>query len=135
MENYKKERLKFLRKSTCGMLLLKEDSLWVRWINVIKLKGRSVWEIDKQLNDSRMWKSLLDLKDATRKHMQYKIGNGKKISMWHDRWSMMPAIDSFLSRRDICTAGFSNDVTIAECVQNNCWSWPEDWFIKYPILN
>ncbi|GJU06197.1 RNA-directed DNA polymerase, eukaryota, reverse transcriptase zinc-binding domain protein [Tanacetum coccineum] len=104
---------------TCGMLLLKEDSLWVRWINVIKLKGRSVWEIDKQLNDSRMWKSLLDLKDATRKHMQYKIGNGKKISMWHDRWSLMPAIDSILSRKDIYTAGFSNDDTVAECVQNN----------------
>nr|GEW52257.1 transcription factor VOZ1-like isoform X1 [Tanacetum cinerariifolium] len=53
----------------------KKDSLWVRWINVVRLKGRSVWEIEKQSNDSWMWKSLLDMREATRKHMQYKVGN------------------------------------------------------------
>ncbi|GKB59295.1 RNA-directed DNA polymerase, eukaryota, reverse transcriptase zinc-binding domain protein [Tanacetum coccineum] len=24
---------------------------------------------------------------------------------------------------------------VADCVQNNNWSWPEDWFIRYPILS
>ncbi|GKA87050.1 hypothetical protein Tco_0808761 [Tanacetum coccineum] len=67
--------------------------------------------------------------------MQYKIGNGNKISMWHDKWSLMPAIDTILSRRDIYTAGFTNNTAVADCVQNNNWSWPEDWFIKYPILS
>ncbi|GJV45922.1 RNA-directed DNA polymerase, eukaryota, reverse transcriptase zinc-binding domain protein [Tanacetum coccineum] len=75
---------------------------------------KSVWEIDKQTNDSRIWKSLLDLKETTRNHMLYKIGNRNKISIWHDRWSLMPAIDTIVSRRDIYTAGFSNNATMAD---------------------
>ncbi|GJX07068.1 hypothetical protein Tco_0195000, partial [Tanacetum coccineum] len=113
----------------------KKDSLWVRWVNVVILKGMSVWEIEKQTNDSWTWKSLLDLKDVTRKHMQYKVGNGNKVSMWHDKWSKMPPIDSILSRREIYAAGFSNEDSITDCVCNNGWKWLAEWFIMYPILN
>nr|GEX03552.1 hypothetical protein [Tanacetum cinerariifolium] len=38
----------------------KKDTLWVRWIHLIKLKGMSVWEIDKQSNDSCLWKSFVE---------------------------------------------------------------------------
>ncbi|GKD86326.1 hypothetical protein Tco_1357480 [Tanacetum coccineum] len=106
----------------------------VAWKEACQPK-QSVWEIDKQTNDSWMWKSLLDLKDTARNNMLYKIGNGNKISMWHDRWSLMPAIDTIVSRRDIYTTGFSNNATVADCIHNNNWSWPEDWFIEYPILS
>ncbi|GJY66220.1 hypothetical protein Tco_0468458 [Tanacetum coccineum] len=67
--------------------------------------------------------------------MQYKIGDGNTASMWHDRWSQLPAIDSILSIREIYVAGFSNEASIAECIHNSCWKWPSEWFIKYPILN
>ncbi|GJV83389.1 NRT1/ PTR family protein 6.4 [Tanacetum coccineum] len=48
--------------------------------------------------------------------------------------STVPHTTKF-SRRDIYTAGFTNNTAVADCVQNNNWSWPEDWFIKYPILS
>ncbi|GKC02761.1 RNA-directed DNA polymerase, eukaryota, reverse transcriptase zinc-binding domain protein [Tanacetum coccineum] len=59
----------------------KKDSLWVKWINTVKLKGMIVWEMEKQNNDSWLWKSLLDLRCKVRPNMIYKIGNGK-ITSW-----------------------------------------------------
>ncbi|GJR36050.1 RNA-directed DNA polymerase, eukaryota, reverse transcriptase zinc-binding domain protein [Tanacetum coccineum] len=67
----------------------KKDTLWVRCIHLIKLKGRSVWEIDKQSNDRCIWKSLMDLRDGVRSHMKYKVvancidNNGCK---WPAQW-------------------------------------------------
>ncbi|GJZ52112.1 RNA-directed DNA polymerase, eukaryota, reverse transcriptase zinc-binding domain protein, partial [Tanacetum coccineum] len=52
----------------------KKDTLWVRWIHMIKLKGRSIWEVEKQCNDNSLWKSLMDLRNEVTIHMQYKIG-------------------------------------------------------------
>ncbi|GKB33426.1 RNA-directed DNA polymerase, eukaryota, reverse transcriptase zinc-binding domain protein [Tanacetum coccineum] len=86
------------------------------------------------MNENWMWKSLMDLREAIRKHMQYNIGDGNTTSMWHDRWTQMPAIDTILSRREIFSAGFSNDASIADCIHNNRWKWPNEWVIKYPIL-
>ncbi|GKD48970.1 RNA-directed DNA polymerase, eukaryota, reverse transcriptase zinc-binding domain protein, partial [Tanacetum coccineum] len=55
-------------------------------------------------------------------------------SVWHDKWSDNPSIDSIMSRRDIYSAGFSNDETVYGCVSGNQWTWPSYWFEKYPIL-
>ena len=40
-----------------------KDSLWVKWVNIVKLKGNSIWDIQKKYNDCWIWKALLDLKD------------------------------------------------------------------------
>ncbi|GJS87046.1 RNA-directed DNA polymerase, eukaryota, reverse transcriptase zinc-binding domain protein [Tanacetum coccineum] len=37
----------------------KKESLWVKWINVVKLKQRSVWDIDIDSKDSWGWKCIL----------------------------------------------------------------------------
>ncbi|GKG19024.1 hypothetical protein Tco_0376123, partial [Tanacetum coccineum] len=113
----------------------KKDTLWVRWIHLIKLKGRSVWEIDKQSNDSCLWKNLLDLREGVRNHMMYKVGNGCTTSIWHDKWTLLPNIDTIISRRKVYEAGLSNDASIADCVDNNGWKWPAQWFIDHPILS
>ncbi|GJR17401.1 RNA-directed DNA polymerase, eukaryota, reverse transcriptase zinc-binding domain protein [Tanacetum coccineum] len=81
----------------------------VKWISTVKLRGRSVWEVEKQNNDSWIWKSLLDLRNVIRENMIYNIGDGRKASVWHDRWSDKPSLDTILSRRDIYSAGFANN--------------------------
>ncbi|GJX74877.1 RNA-directed DNA polymerase, eukaryota, reverse transcriptase zinc-binding domain protein, partial [Tanacetum coccineum] len=115
-------------------LLIKKDSLWVKWISTVKLKDRSVWEVEKHNNDSWIWRSLLDLRDVARANIIYKIGNGKKASVWHDRWSDMPSLDTIImSRREIYSVGFSD--TVSKCINGNQWTWPNEWVLKYPILN
>nr|GEZ20271.1 hypothetical protein [Tanacetum cinerariifolium] len=72
----------------------KKDSLWVKWISTVKLKGKSVWEVEKLNNDNWIWRSPLDLRIRARENIAYKIGNGKKASVWPDRWSDKPSLDS-----------------------------------------
>ncbi|GJU41490.1 RNA-directed DNA polymerase, eukaryota, reverse transcriptase zinc-binding domain protein [Tanacetum coccineum] len=81
--------------------------------------GMSVLEEESQQKDSWIWKSLLDLRSNVRENMIYKIGNGKKASIWHDRWSDKPSIDTIVSRRDIYTAGFNNNDTVFSCIKGN----------------
>ncbi|GJV60023.1 hypothetical protein Tco_1466123 [Tanacetum coccineum] len=55
--------------------------------------------------------------------------------MWHDSWSMLPTLDSVVSRREIYSAGFTNDTTLAECIEDKKWKWPEQWLSEHPNLN
>ena len=41
----------------------------------------------------------------------------------------------FITSRDIYDARFSNDAKVADMIVNDKWIWPEDWWIKFPILN
>ncbi|GJV79934.1 hypothetical protein Tco_1515804, partial [Tanacetum coccineum] len=79
-------------------------------------------------------KNLLDLREGVRKHMQYKIGNGYNTSMCHDSWSTLPTLDTIISRREIYAAGFSNDASVADCIDNERWKWPDQWLVDHPIL-
>ncbi|GJW58998.1 RNA-directed DNA polymerase, eukaryota, reverse transcriptase zinc-binding domain protein [Tanacetum coccineum] len=65
-------------------IVSKKVSLWVKWINIIKLKGRSLLQIDVEKNDSSTWKSILELREKVKPHIISVIGNGKTTSMWHD---------------------------------------------------
>nr|GEY93212.1 hypothetical protein [Tanacetum cinerariifolium] len=62
-------------------LLKRKKSLWVKWVNVVKLKNKSVRDISADNKDSWGWKCLLDLRGWIGNHMRYKIGDGiDKIS-------------------------------------------------------
>ncbi|GJZ62584.1 hypothetical protein Tco_0618721, partial [Tanacetum coccineum] len=118
--------------SIIQILLFKRGKLLV---STVKLRGRSVWEVDRQNNDSWIWKNLLDLRNVVRVNITYTIRNGRKASVWHDSWSDKPILDSVVSRREIYSAGFSNNDTVSMCVNGNQWNWPNEWFLKYLILS
>lgn len=63
-----------------------KDTLWVKWINVEKLKGRSICEVNQDSNSSIGWVNILRLREIVRKHVCYRIGNGKSVSAWFDKW-------------------------------------------------
>nr|GEV83709.1 hypothetical protein [Tanacetum cinerariifolium] len=86
-------------------------------------------------NDNWIWNNVLDLRSVVRMNMIYKIGNGRKVSLWHDRWSDKLTLDFILSRREVYSAGFSNIETVCGCINGNRWRWPNEWFLKYPILS
>nr|GEW37931.1 hypothetical protein [Tanacetum cinerariifolium] len=64
--------------------------------------------------NSWIWRSLFDLRIRARENIVYKIGNGKNASVWHDRWSEKPFLDSIVSRREIYSAGFSNNADVED---------------------
>ncbi|GJT59972.1 RNA-directed DNA polymerase, eukaryota, reverse transcriptase zinc-binding domain protein [Tanacetum coccineum] len=72
-----------------------KNTLWVKWVNVVKFQGRSIWEIQKEYNDSWMWKTLLDLRSKVSKDIYDArlAGNMSVLEMisdnkwiWPDVW-------------------------------------------------
>ncbi|GJW48646.1 hypothetical protein Tco_0080292 [Tanacetum coccineum] len=65
-------------------------------------------EVNVDSNDSWIWKALLSLREKARKHIEYKIGNGEWISVWHDKW--------------------------CEMIDNDKWKWHNEWKDVFPEL-
>ncbi|GKE08939.1 hypothetical protein Tco_1412490, partial [Tanacetum coccineum] len=96
----------------------KKETLCVKWIYMEKLKGKSIWEIECDSNSSFGWKSLLKLRGIVRKHIWWKIGNGKKVNVWHDTWSSVCPLSEFIGTRDMYDARLKNDCTISSVILN-----------------
>ncbi|GJS07198.1 RNA-directed DNA polymerase, eukaryota, reverse transcriptase zinc-binding domain protein, partial [Tanacetum coccineum] len=114
---------------------MEKDSLWVKWINTYKLKGKSIWEVNEDVNDSWGWRNILRMRHLVRKHMFKKIGDGAKTSMWFDYWSDMGILSEFVTYRDIYDARMSADMTVQEFVHVNNCQWPEEWRNRLPNVN
>ncbi|GJW54813.1 RNA-directed DNA polymerase, eukaryota, reverse transcriptase zinc-binding domain protein [Tanacetum coccineum] len=87
----------------------KKDTLWVKWVHVEKLKGRSIWEVDCDSNSSSVWRNLLDMRDIMIQHVYFKKGNGQSVSAWYDKWCAIGPLDQFITTRIIYDARLQND--------------------------
>ncbi|GKA38383.1 hypothetical protein Tco_0730934 [Tanacetum coccineum] len=67
-------------------IIERKESQWVKWVNTVKLKGKSIWEIEIFSSDSWGWKNLLDIRDKIKLYVLYQVGNGLSILAWHDKW-------------------------------------------------
>ncbi|GKC59988.1 RNA-directed DNA polymerase, eukaryota, reverse transcriptase zinc-binding domain protein [Tanacetum coccineum] len=60
------------------------------------------------------------------------LQRGKAKIAWKE---MESPLDSIVSRKEIYSAGFSNNDTVFKCINGNQWIWPNEWFLKYPDLS
>nr|GEX28612.1 reverse transcriptase domain-containing protein [Tanacetum cinerariifolium] len=44
-------------------------------------------------------------------------------------------LSNIISSRDIIRAGFNHASKVRDCIQDGLRIWPDDWLVKYPILN
>ncbi|GJV47845.1 RNA-directed DNA polymerase, eukaryota, reverse transcriptase zinc-binding domain protein [Tanacetum coccineum] len=97
----------------------KKEGLWVKWVNLVKLKGKSFWAVEEEDNDSGTWKALLELRDKIRPHIIHIVGNGRNVSMWKDSWNEMGHLSSFVTNKDIYDARIDENCSVAEMIMNN----------------
>ncbi|GKC26370.1 RNA-directed DNA polymerase, eukaryota, reverse transcriptase zinc-binding domain protein [Tanacetum coccineum] len=122
-----------------------KESLWVKWVHIVKLKGKSFWEVNIKSNDSWIWKVLLNLGEKARHHIEYKVGNGRLISAWYDKWNKIwkdewSSVFLDLNKIPIPTLSDSNDKAMWRC--NNGvlkqfsakQAW-DDYSENYPEVN
>ena len=57
------------------------------------------------------------------------------ISAWFDRWYVAGPLSEFISARDVYNARFTNECTLDKLINNGEWTWPEEWLVKFPVLN
>ncbi|GJV82670.1 RNA-directed DNA polymerase, eukaryota, reverse transcriptase zinc-binding domain protein [Tanacetum coccineum] len=107
----------------------KKDTLWVKCIYVEKIKGRSIWEVQCENKSSVGWKNILSLKDKARRHIWWKIGNGKSVNVWHDRWCPVSPLTKFIDTRDIYDARLNNTCIVSGIIHEGRWSIPRHAFV------
>ncbi|GJY24734.1 RNA-directed DNA polymerase, eukaryota, reverse transcriptase zinc-binding domain protein [Tanacetum coccineum] len=111
-----------------------KESLWVKWVNVVKLKGSSIWDIEAKYNDSCGWKKLLELRNRIKAHVFYSIGDGRNVSMWFDKWDSNGPLCDIIPRREWYRERYNDKETVAQMINNGVWIWPIQWYSNYPIL-
>ncbi|GKF49574.1 hypothetical protein Tco_0142825, partial [Tanacetum coccineum] len=65
----------------------------------------------------------------------YMMLDGKTTSIWFDKWCVASPLSNIISSRDIARAGFTHASKVRDCIQDGLWKWPNDWLVKYPLLN
>ncbi|GKE32362.1 hypothetical protein Tco_1451684, partial [Tanacetum coccineum] len=116
---------KKLNVNDCTPLIDKVKNKVLYWKNKgLSGKGKAT-EIEEDIQDSCTWKATLGLRNIVRKHIIYKIRNGRSTSIWHDNWNDMGQLSQFISYRVIYDARLQNSNTVADLIEENQWKWPD----------
>ena len=59
-----------------------KESLWVKWINEIRLKDKNIWEVQCDSNSSSGWKNLLSFRDKAK---EFIIQDNNNVTSWVSR--------------------------------------------------
>ncbi|GKC04069.1 hypothetical protein Tco_0995679 [Tanacetum coccineum] len=126
---------KALMTTQVWKLLVRKELLWVEWIHVYKLRGRSFWDIPYRGNLTWGWRNVLKLRPLIREFIWKKLGNGLTTSVWFDRWCIQSPLADLISSGDIFREGFNKETKVCDLVINGVLDWPTSWLSKYPSLN
>ncbi|GKC25347.1 RNA-directed DNA polymerase, eukaryota, reverse transcriptase zinc-binding domain protein [Tanacetum coccineum] len=85
-------------------------------------------------SDSWCWKTILSLRNMVKDHIRHKISNGRNILAWYDRWNDNQTLSNYISKREVCLAGFNDQSKLCDIVDGNRWKWPDDWMVKHKFL-
>ncbi|GJU43969.1 RNA-directed DNA polymerase, eukaryota, reverse transcriptase zinc-binding domain protein [Tanacetum coccineum] len=115
-----------IAKNLINVATMKE-SLWVKWIHEVRLKGNSIWEIECDNNSSHGWKQILSLRDKLRKHVVCRVGDRSKIFLWHDKWWGPKLLIKSIPMETIRQARLESNVKLKDMIKNGLWKWPMEW--------
>ncbi|GJV89008.1 RNA-directed DNA polymerase, eukaryota, reverse transcriptase zinc-binding domain protein [Tanacetum coccineum] len=108
------------------------SAMQIYWASVFLLPKN---EVNANANSSDGWKEMLRLRDKIRKHVLWKIGDGKDINTWYDNWNIHGPLYADITSREIYDAGLSIETTITDLIvvcRDNC---PEGWLDEFPVLH
>nr|GEU44071.1 hypothetical protein [Tanacetum cinerariifolium] len=92
-----------LLMSQMWKLIVKKEFIWVKFINTVNLKGKSIWEADIE-----------------------RIGDGKSIFVWHDKWCDQGLLDTIINNKDIYDVRMSNETCLADAIEDGRWKWADE---------
>nr|GEV17300.1 hypothetical protein [Tanacetum cinerariifolium] len=99
----------------------KKDTLWVKWVFMVKLKGKSIWDVEIENADSWGFKNLMEIKDTVKSKIIHVLGNGRNTSMWYDKWHPQGPLCAMISRRARYEAGLSKSINVSDMIEDGNW--------------
>ncbi|GJZ55432.1 RNA-directed DNA polymerase, eukaryota, reverse transcriptase zinc-binding domain protein [Tanacetum coccineum] len=112
-------------------LITKKESLWVKWVYIVRLKEKSIWNVEIDENDSGTWKAILNLREKVRNNVWKEIEDGKDTSVWFDKWCHDTPLGEKITFKDRYEARLSKGLKVAEMINNKVWKWPSEWNTKF----
>ncbi|KAL0453594.1 UNVERIFIED_CONTAM: hypothetical protein Slati_1337500 [Sesamum latifolium] len=98
------------------------SSIWVQWIYSVRLRGKTIWTVSLT-EGSWSWRKMLRLRTHMLPNVIYHIGDGNRISLWHDSWHHLgPLISRFPSGLSI--SGTNSKDKLRHMIVDGCWPWP-----------
>ncbi|GKD79442.1 AAA+ ATPase domain-containing protein, partial [Tanacetum coccineum] len=85
-------------------LAVKKDSLWAKWVHMVKSRGRSIWAVKTNVNDSWGWKHILEIRDKIKDHVK------------------------------LYDARFKEDMKVNEIVSDEKWNWQREWMKEFHAI-
>ncbi|KAL0455391.1 UNVERIFIED_CONTAM: hypothetical protein Slati_0878300, partial [Sesamum latifolium] len=97
-------------------------SIWVSWIFHTKLRDKSIWMVNDK-SGSWGWRKILRLQHALLPHIDFKIGDGDLLSLWHDPWhSLGPLLLRFPPGPGLMNTPLTTKLSMV--ITDGEWSWP-----------
>nr|GEU39340.1 RNA-directed DNA polymerase, eukaryota, reverse transcriptase zinc-binding domain protein [Tanacetum cinerariifolium] len=76
---------------------------------------------------------MLELRDKIKDYVIYKVGNGKRILVGHDKWCEQGPLINIISYRSTYDARLKSNATVSELIVDDNWIRPSEWYNRYPI--
>ncbi|GJY65995.1 hypothetical protein Tco_0468233 [Tanacetum coccineum] len=92
--------------------------------------------IARKVKECKYFKYYFGCKDLSLTHMCF--ANDLLVICHGDVKSVKDAggsLSSIITRRDVYDARLKDNTTVVRMIDNNCWSWPNGWCDRYPMLN
>jgi hypothetical protein len=103
-------------------LFAKAGSLWVAWVEIVWLRGKSFWQIPIPHMCSWSWRKILKLRPIARAFLSFKIGAGSRIFLWYDSWHPNGCLENYGFRTSY-DAGHNIGPMLSSIIKNGEWHW------------
>ncbi|KAL0288866.1 UNVERIFIED_CONTAM: hypothetical protein Sangu_2639000 [Sesamum angustifolium] len=104
--------------------VIKQDrnSIWVDWIIQVRLRDCSIWTV-KENKGAWGWRKMLTLRHSLISHINYRVGSGDSLSLWHDPWHPLgPLISRFPRGPQMTRTGLIDKLSVV--IKDGQWNWP-----------
>jgi hypothetical protein len=98
-------------------------SIWVAWIKMYLLKGRSFWSVNIPQDCFWCWRSLLKLRNIVRDFIFFEVGDGQNIHLWFDNWHPCGVLIERYGSRVVYDARSGLNSKLSSVLSNGNWCW------------
>lgn len=106
------------------LLVVKHDSLWVRWAHASVLRNKYFWSVAIPVDCSWIWRKVLQLRPLACRFIKFIIGNGRDISLWFSPWFKGQCLSNTRDSAIIHASRLPPTSTVADLIYTGYWVLP-----------
>ncbi|GLU17268.1 hypothetical protein SLE2022_336490 [Rubroshorea leprosula] len=102
-----------------------QESLWVKWAQVVLLRGENFWKLKIPADCAWTWRQVLKLLPLLKNIIWMQVGDGRQVSLFYDWWAGELRFCELISKDEIAVLG--HDLTVSEWWDGLDWTIPDSF--------